>query len=239
MTRYPAALVRWWLKLSIIGPRMGRAKTPALAVATFDSPMNRPASALGMRSVINAQSTERKIPSEIPTIVPNARTSGMDGASTRSPAPRAPMTHAAAMNRFLPKRSAANPPTKEAIAAQTTTADSNADEVIDAWASVRWKVSCRKYSAYVEIPTGAIKKKRRDVINQAKSRWRRRSTAKLRRIVFAAGRSSRLVVMTSWTPTITMAPQMAATATVEKIASGSAWLRMAPTTTKPTMVPSN
>src|SRR5713226_7937288 len=144
MTRYPAALVPWWLKLSMIGPRMGRAKTPALAVATFDSPMNRPASALGMRSVIKAQSTERKIPREMPTMVPKASTKGMDGATTSREAPTAPMTQAAAMNRFLPKRSARNPPPKDAMAAQTTTADSRADEVIDAWDSVRWKVSWRK-----------------------------------------------------------------------------------------------
>ena len=42
---------------------MTTASTPLVAVATFEMPMYRPDDALGMMSVISAQSTARKLPS--------------------------------------------------------------------------------------------------------------------------------------------------------------------------------
>ena len=51
---------------------------------------------------MNAQSTDRKIPREIPTIRPKPRIQGRLGAKISKLEPTAPMMQAAAISRFLP-----------------------------------------------------------------------------------------------------------------------------------------
>ena len=51
---------------------------------------------------MNAQSTERKVPREMPTISPKPRIQGRLGAKISSVEPTAPIRQAAVINRFLP-----------------------------------------------------------------------------------------------------------------------------------------
>ena len=69
--------------------------TPLVAVATLEMPMYRPAEALGMMSVISAQSTARKLPVPTPIRIAPPMNTGMDGASAAIVMPTPAMKHAA------------------------------------------------------------------------------------------------------------------------------------------------
>ena len=64
-------------------------------VATFDRPMYRPDEALGMMSVISAQSTARNVPADAPNSAAPTTASGMFGAIAASVTPMKPITQLA------------------------------------------------------------------------------------------------------------------------------------------------
>jgi hypothetical protein len=71
------------------------ASSDAEPVATFERPMYRPDDALGMMSVISAQSTARNMPAEAPKRSPPNSASGTSGAIAASPTPTDPITQLA------------------------------------------------------------------------------------------------------------------------------------------------
>ena len=69
--------------------------TPLVAVATFEMPMYRPDEALGMMSVISAQSTARKLPVPTPMRIAPPMNTGIDGARAQMAIPTAATAQAA------------------------------------------------------------------------------------------------------------------------------------------------
>ena len=80
--------------VSIRMPPMNAAITPFVAVATLEMPMYRPADALGMMSVISAQSTDRKLPSPTPMRMAPPMKTGIDGAKAHIVIPTPAMRQA-------------------------------------------------------------------------------------------------------------------------------------------------
>ena len=86
-------------------PATSPASGPETAVATFEMPMYRPVVALGMMSVISAQSTARNAPVEIPTGMIAASIKGKLGAAATPAMPTMPMAMAMKIVRLRPMRS--------------------------------------------------------------------------------------------------------------------------------------
>ena len=81
--------------------RAGTIVEPRL-VATLLIPMKRPDAALGMMSVISAQSTARKVPAPRPTPTAPAMATSTRGASARTAIPIAPSRQESQIIRLRP-----------------------------------------------------------------------------------------------------------------------------------------
>ena len=77
-----------------MSPALATATVPASPVATLLRPMYRPEAALGMMSVMSAQSTARKVPAARPMRTAPTSATGTMGATTMIAEPRPPTAHA-------------------------------------------------------------------------------------------------------------------------------------------------
>src|SRR5689334_24030072 len=87
------------------GPPIATAIVVDDAVTTLDRPMYRPDDALGMMSVISAQSTARNVPCDAPKTVAPTAAKGMLGATAMIATPVSPRAEQPEITGLRPMRS--------------------------------------------------------------------------------------------------------------------------------------